>query len=307
MRVLTLIIAYNDYAVIEQALDGLQCQTRPSDAIVIVDNASTDGTAEKSFPDTVAVVRNSKNLGPSGAVRIAFAFAFENGFDWTWVLDADSVPEPDALETLLAFFDALTGPEQERVCFLGSWPASETGGVKQQPIAVERAELKVLPLVRSRDSTPCDCSLWSGSLYRMGAVARIGMPTADYVADMGETEYGYRARQLGFASCIVHKSVVRHDVGRAPGIVSRPYGFGPFTITLVETTPWRTYYAVRNMIYFWLYQSKPRHVKPISRVLGKVFIHAFGLFLRPLSHRPQLVACIRGVRDGVTGNIAARY
>jgi glycosyltransferase involved in cell wall biosynthesis len=43
MRVLTLIITFNDAAVIQQALEGLQRQTRPSDAIVIVDNASTEG------------------------------------------------------------------------------------------------------------------------------------------------------------------------------------------------------------------------------------------------------------------------
>ena len=95
MRVLTLIITFNDAAVIQQALEGLRRQTRPSDAIVIVDNASTDGTLDKDFSKTVMIFRNSKNLGPSGAVRIGFAFAFENGFDWTWVLDADSVPEPE--------------------------------------------------------------------------------------------------------------------------------------------------------------------------------------------------------------------
>ena len=61
----------------------------------------------------------------------------------------------------------------------------------------------------------------------MAAVARIGLPTADYVVDMGEIEYGYRARQLGFTSYIVHNSVVRHDVGRDPGIVPRLYRFGP--------------------------------------------------------------------------------
>jgi glycosyltransferase involved in cell wall biosynthesis len=107
MRVLTLVITFNDAAVIEQALGGLQRQTRPSDAIIIVDNASTDGTLDKDFSNSVIIHRNSENLGPSGAIRIAFAFALENGFDWTWVLDADSVPEPNALEKLLGFFDHL--------------------------------------------------------------------------------------------------------------------------------------------------------------------------------------------------------
>jgi rhamnopyranosyl-N-acetylglucosaminyl-diphospho-decaprenol beta-1,3/1,4-galactofuranosyltransferase len=307
MRVLTVIITFNDAAVIGQALEGLRRQTRPSDAIVIVDNASTDGTLDQNFSDTVIIFRNSKNLGPSGAVRVGFAFAFENGFDWTWVLDADSVPEPEALEKLLAFFTHLTTPHQENLCFLASWPANETGGVKQQPMGLENAELKVLPLASVRNSTRCDCMLWSGSLFRMTAVARIGPPPADYVADMGEIEYGYRARQLGFTSYVVHNSVVIHDVGRGPGVGSRLYRFGPFKLPLVETSPWRSYYAIRNMIDFWLYQCKPRRLKPIVRVILIVFLFASSFVLRPLSHRPQLIACIRAIRDGLTGNMAARY
>jgi GT2 family glycosyltransferase len=307
MRVLTLIIAFNDAAVIQQALEGLRRQTRPSDAIVIVDNASTDGTVDRDFSDSVVIFRNSKNLGPSGAVRIAFAFAVENGFDWTWVLDADSVPEPDALEKLLAFFDHLKAAEHQRLCFLASWPVTEAGGVKQQPVDLGKAEWHPLLLSTARDSTQCDCMLWSGCLFRMTAVARIGQPTADYVADMGEIEYGYRARQLGFTSYVVHNSVVRHDVGREPGVAPRFYRFGPFKIPLVETSPWRSYYALRNMIYFWLYQSKPRNMKQIVRVGVIVFIFIVGFVLRPSSHRRQLFACIRGIRDGLTGNIAARY
>jgi GT2 family glycosyltransferase len=36
---------------------------------------------------------------------MGFAHALEHGFDWVWIFDADSVPEPDALEKLLAFFE----------------------------------------------------------------------------------------------------------------------------------------------------------------------------------------------------------
>lgn len=307
MRVLTLIITFNDAEVIEQALEGLRRQTRPTDAIIIVDNASTDSTLDRIFANNVVTFRNSKNLGPSGAVQVAFGFAVENGFDWTWVLDADSVPEPDALENLLAFFDRLGAAQQERLCFLASWPANESGGVQEQPVGLENAELNPLLLSSVRDFTECDSMLWSGSLFRMTAVARIGHPTADYVADMGEIEYGYRARQLGFTSFVVHNSVVRHDVGREPGIAPRVYRVGPLKIPLVEASPWRSYYAVRNMTYFWLYQSKPLNVKQIRRVVVIVFIFVFSFVVRPLSHWPQLVASFRGIRDGLTRNIAARY
>src|SRR5947209_6680991 len=117
MRVLAHIQAFNDVDVIGQLLEALQRQTRRPDAILLVDNASTDGTLDKVSPEIVTVVRNSENLGPSGAIRIGFARALEQGFDWTWVLDADTVPEPDVLEKLLAFFEQLPATRREQVCF----------------------------------------------------------------------------------------------------------------------------------------------------------------------------------------------
>jgi rhamnopyranosyl-N-acetylglucosaminyl-diphospho-decaprenol beta-1,3/1,4-galactofuranosyltransferase len=69
MRILAHIHTMNDAAAIEQALEGLRRQTRPSDAILIVDNASADGTLDRPFPETVTIVRNPENLGTSGAVR----------------------------------------------------------------------------------------------------------------------------------------------------------------------------------------------------------------------------------------------
>src|SRR5271165_3048978 len=107
MRILAHIHTMNDEAVIEQLLDALRRQTRPLDAIVIVDNASTDRTLDRVFPENVTVVRNAENLGTSGAIRIGLAHALEHGFDWTWIFDADSVPELDALENLTAFFERL--------------------------------------------------------------------------------------------------------------------------------------------------------------------------------------------------------
>jgi rhamnopyranosyl-N-acetylglucosaminyl-diphospho-decaprenol beta-1,3/1,4-galactofuranosyltransferase len=307
MRLLAHIIAFNDAAVIEQLLEGLRRQTRAPDAILIVDNASTDGTLNRTFPEAITVFRNSENLGPSGAVGIAFAHALEHGFDWTWVLDADSVPAPDALEKLLAFFDHLPTQRQEQVCFVAGWPLTDAGGVKEQPLSLERAPQQVIPLSSVRDFTQCDSTLWSGALYRMAAVARIGLPAGDYVADMGEIEYGYRARQLGFISFIVHNSVIHHDVGRDPGVTARLRRFGPISLVLVETSPWRSYYSIRNKIYFWLYQYRPRSVKAIIRTIVEVIIFTFSFAVRPFSHHQQLAASIRGILDGLTGNMTARY
>jgi GT2 family glycosyltransferase len=307
MRVLAHIHTFNDAEFIEQALDALQQQTRPPDAIVIVDNASTDGTLDRTFSETVTIIRNPENLGTSGTVRIGFAHALEHGFDWVWIFDADTVPEPDVLENLLAFFERLPPEKQEQVCFLTGPSLTATGKIKQQPIRLEGAGMQFLPLAIVEGFTQCDCVLWSGSLYRTAAVARIGLPAADYVLDVAELEYGYRARQLGFTSYIVHNSVIHHDVGRNAGASHRLFRVGPISFRLFEISPIRCYYSSRNALYFCLYQSKPRRMTVALRAIARAFLFTFGFAIRPVSHRPQLIACLRGLWDGLTGHIERRY
>lgn len=308
MRVLAHVIAFNDEDVIGQVVDGLQRQTRPADLILIVDNASTDGTLNRVFPATVTVMRNSANLGPSGAVRRSFSYALDQGFDWVWVLDADSVPQPDALEKLLAFFAALPDGKQQQVCFLCSWPLAETGGLKAAPTIFDRSTSRYLTPMHDESFTPCDYMLWSGSLFHMRAVKTIGLPSADYVADLGEAEYGYRARLLGFTSCMVHDSVVRHDVGRKPGVVLiSTFRVGRWTFPLLELSPFRAYYASRNALYFWLYQYRPRGARQVVRTLVQGSMMLVGLLPRAVSRRRQLCATALGLWHGLTAQMGRRY
>jgi GT2 family glycosyltransferase len=307
MRVLAHIHTMNDAAVIEQLLEALRRQTRPPDAILIVDNASTDGTLDRAFSEAVAIVRNPKNLGTSGAIRIGLAHALEHGFDWTWIFDADSVPEPDLLEKLLAFFERLPSAPREQVCFLAGLPLGAAGEVKEPPISLEGEKMRRLPLASARDFTQCDCLLWSGSLFHMAAVARIGLPSADYMLDLAEVEYGYRARQLGFTSYVVHNGVIHHDVGRKPRAARPLYWSGPSSLDSYDFPPARCYYCARNWIYFWLYQCTPHRMTRALRAIAKSVAFTMRFAVRPIGYRRQLIACIRGIRDGLTMHMERRY
>jgi GT2 family glycosyltransferase len=91
--------------VIEQALGARKRQTRRPDATV------SWTTRPRTRPETGSIrwrqiIRNSTNTGSSRAVGVGLTHALKHGFDWTWILDADSVPEPDALENLLGFSSA---------------------------------------------------------------------------------------------------------------------------------------------------------------------------------------------------------
>jgi GT2 family glycosyltransferase len=306
MRVLAHIHTMNDAAVIEQLLDGLHRQTRPPDGILIVDNASTDTTLNRTFPEGTAIIRNPTNLGTSGAIEVGLAYALERQFDWTWVFDADSVPEHDALEQLLAFFEGLPHKDREQVCFLACRLENAEGEVRHRPMTFTDSAIAAIDGEGSY--ARCDYFIWTGSLFRMPAVARIGLPSADYVLDVAEVEYGYRARRLDFASYVVNSAVTHQDVGRAPGVVvTRRWNLGRFKMAFREVSAIRTYYVSRNLLYFWLYQCRPLRPKGILHGVVNVLLFPTNFFLEPVSHRRQLIAYLRGVWDGLTGHIERRY
>jgi rhamnopyranosyl-N-acetylglucosaminyl-diphospho-decaprenol beta-1,3/1,4-galactofuranosyltransferase len=307
MRVLAHVHTFDDSDVIEQALDALLRQTRRPDAILIVDNASTDGTLERTFPEQVTIIRHPLNLGTSGAIRTGFTYALEHEFDWVWIFDADSAPEPDALKNLLHFFARLPPSQQEQVCFLVCRPVSATGQTKHEPMIFTDSGAEPAPPAPDAGYSRCDCALWSGSLYRMAAVNKIGLPDADYVLDWAELEYGYRARQLGFTSYMVDRCVLHHDMGGTPGLAPQTCRLGPFRFQLYELSPPRCYYQVRNSIYFWLHQCKHRRMSRAVRNIGRSLVFTMTFAIRPISHRRQLIACLRGCWDGLTMHMERRH
>jgi GT2 family glycosyltransferase len=308
MRVLAHVHTFNDAQVIEQSLDALKRQTRQPDAIVVVDNASTDGTLDRFFPDSVTVIRNSTNTGSSGAVGVGLTHALEHGFDWTWVLDADSVPASDALESLLGFFERMARAQQERVSFLSCRLAAATGGITEHRAHIlTRSGVEFAAIDAEAGYCQCDCFIWSGSLFRMPAVAKIGPPSPDYFIDLAELEYGYRAQRLGLIGYIVHSAVLHQDVGRPPGISTRIWRFGPFGFKLYEISPLRCYYRMRNGLYFWLYDCRPRRPRWVFRIMVHAVFFPRTFVVRPFSHWRQLIACLRGTWDGLTGHMERRY
>src|SRR5258705_168881 len=103
-------VAYNAVKVLPRQIDALLRQTRPLQEIVVVDNASTDGTPAmlaKQYPQ-VTLIRMSENLGQAGGWSVGLSYAvLRQRYDWVWTFDNDSVPGTEALETLLNGIETL--------------------------------------------------------------------------------------------------------------------------------------------------------------------------------------------------------
>ncbi|MEZ5286827.1 MAG: glycosyltransferase family 2 protein [Vicinamibacterales bacterium] len=110
MRVGLVLVTYQAEAFIRASLDAVAAQSRLPDRVVLVDNASTDGTrrvvheAIQGWPIPVQVVDAGRNLGFAAANNHAVDLLA--GCDLIALLNPDAVPAPDWLSTLLAAAEA---------------------------------------------------------------------------------------------------------------------------------------------------------------------------------------------------------
>ncbi len=320
MQVLAHIHTLNAAHVIDRALDAVQRQTRPPDAILIVDNGSTDGTLNRMFPEQVTVIRNPTDLGVSGSIRVGFSHALRHGFDWIWVLDADAVPEPKALERLLELYSGWPQDRREETGFIACLPHTDPDGVPLHgQLFTRHGRFAVTPPSRQR-YYPCQITIWSGCLYRLAAVRRVGLPNGDYFMDRGELEYGYRMMKAGYQGCMHQDAEIRQHVSIFSN--SKSFKVGPLSLTFYELPPLRCYYTLRNTLYFTLYdlaegrfavmrelwrvRSRPgRGV--MSGIAWQAALFTLNFAVRPRNHGEHIRACLRGIWHGVTGNMSARY
>ena len=98
--VAAVVVTYNRLALLRECLAALRGQTRAIDEIIVVNNASTDGTAEwlAARPDLTVI--HQANLGSSGGQFTGVKAACQRGHNWIWCMDDDTIPQPDALAAL---------------------------------------------------------------------------------------------------------------------------------------------------------------------------------------------------------------
>ncbi|MGA2410739.1 MAG: glycosyltransferase [Candidatus Binataceae bacterium] len=307
MKVLAHIHTFNDADIIDQTIGSVLRQTRPVDGIVVVDNASTDRTLEQPSLKNVTVLRHCQNLGTSGSVATGLRFGLEHGYDWVWLFDADSNPEPDALERLLTLYADWPQALQDEIGFLSCLPHNVPDGeLLYGGLFTARGLGQACP-APGEPYYPCDFTIWSGCLYRVATVRQIGLPNTDYVLDWGEHEYAYRVKQAGLKAFMVQDAVMRHNIRGEMTMDPIKVQLGPLRFQYVNLPPIRCYYLFRNGFYFGLYVFKEGGLhlltsdgKEMIKLTAKYLIH-------PRKHKQLILASVRGIWHGLTGNIAARY
>src|SRR2546430_14666314 len=96
------ILNWNGMDVTPRCLDSILRSSSPPDQIVVVDNASTDGSADHirgRYPQ-VALIVNDSNLGFAEGNNVGIRYLLERAFDLVLLLNNDTVVDPDCLREL---------------------------------------------------------------------------------------------------------------------------------------------------------------------------------------------------------------
>ncbi|MEM6666160.1 MAG: glycosyltransferase [Pseudomonadota bacterium] len=106
-RLSVILPTYNRAGLIGETLDSLLAQSRPVDELLVVDDGSSDGTADliAGYGDKVRYLRKD-NGGKASALNLGLS---EISGDYVWICDDDDLLEPDAAKRLAGALDADDG------------------------------------------------------------------------------------------------------------------------------------------------------------------------------------------------------
>jgi GT2 family glycosyltransferase len=251
-KIAAVVVTYNRQQLLKECLDALLSQTRPLASIILIDNASTDGTPEflkeNGYLDNPKIdyIRLPENTGGAGGFYEGVKRGYEKGYDWLWLMDDDSEPKKDALEILSFYFNL------ENVSALSCLQLDKEMRIDHPHRGYFNFKNVFSGIVKSFDETEInkdfveiDHSSFVGLLIKRSSISKIGYPKKEFFIHYDDVEYCIRLRKEGKIllipkSVIIHKEANRGEGKSFLGKVSYRKSFEKF---------WLTYYGIRNLTW----------------------------------------------------------
>jgi rhamnopyranosyl-N-acetylglucosaminyl-diphospho-decaprenol beta-1,3/1,4-galactofuranosyltransferase len=205
-RIVAVVVTFNRLEMLQRQLERL-AEVPELDEVLVVDNASTDGTGAWLRTAPVTAETLPTNTGGAGGFSHGLERAIASGADLVWLMDDDGLPERDCLTLLLERPDldfwgpaVLAAQDPDRLCFPIRLPGGTT--VVREMAAVEKA---------AQDGLIDGVLIpFNGVLVTRELVERIGLVREEFFIWGDDVEYLWRARAAGARIATVVAARFRH-------------------------------------------------------------------------------------------------
>ncbi|WP_232524821.1 glycosyltransferase family 2 protein [Nocardioides mangrovicus] len=215
--VCVVVVTFNRADLLRGLLERLAALDTVPDAVLVVDNASTDHTAQvlaESANPGLAVVSMAENTGGAGGFHAGVRAAYEAGWDRIWLMDDDVLPAPDCLDVLLAVDPdhaaCLMVTREDSAGRLVEKAATDFDLTHATALRPKRASVETT--YRSRGAMPELVELqnvpFEGFMVRREVVSAVGLPDPSFFIFYDDVDYALRARRAGFRIWGVRDAVV---------------------------------------------------------------------------------------------------
>jgi len=209
-------VNWNGWRDTVELLDSLRQLAYPNFVIVVVDNGSADGSEallRERYP-TLTILQTGRNLGYPGGANAGVRFLLNEGVDFVWFLNNDTVVDLNALTALVAVVQ-----EDSRVGLVGSLVY-----YYRQPRQIQcwgGAEFNRWMATTRYLSEPRPDRLHylSGAslLVRTAVFEDVGLLNERMVFYWDDVDFSLRARRAGWRLGVADTSYVFHKEGNTVG------------------------------------------------------------------------------------------
>lgn len=240
MKFGVIIVTYNRRELLRECLECVLSQTLPFEEIYVVDNHSTDGTAEYldgleerlkgSELPLLHIFHLDENIGGAGGFSYGMERLSGGSCDWVLIIDDDAMISKTYMEEL-----AQAIRETDYLAYSGTVVTEGAIDISHRRRIKNPCLMTYAPVeasAYSAGSFEYDISTFCGLLLRTSLIRDIGLPKTEYFIWFDDTEYCLRFRKQS-RILNVNRAVLNHKTA-APGT-------GP-------VISWKHFYGFRNSI-----------------------------------------------------------
>ena len=236
------VVTYNRQELLKECLEQIESQTFPPKKIIVVNNASTDGTTEylQSYKANHAyykIIACAENLGGAGGFEKGIQASAEVGADCVLLIDDDAVLEKNYMEKIMETrqhypdYQAFAGT----VMTNGRIDTFHRRNIARPGLRLKNCPENCYTGKNAERPFACDIASFCGMVVDHSLVEKTGLPCSEYFIWFDDTEYSMRINRYT-RFLVIPEAKLNHKT--AAGAQKYPH----------RRYDWREYYGIRNRI-----------------------------------------------------------